>query len=107
MSDELTYIREAREKGMHRVGAIAIRRTSPGKVRLAVSKCHPNDRFDTHIARNRTLGKLNSEDCSKEFDQNSLEIVNYLKSFHLSFNQIESAQKFISIHATPKAIKAD
>ena len=104
MSDaEMTYIRDAAN---HPVGAVAIQRVGDGKIRLAISKCHPMDRFDKKVARNRALGRINSDRYAKEFDVNSQEITDFLSSYHLTYQQVDSAAKFIAIHSTPKQASA-
>lgn len=100
---EMTYIRD---EGNHPIGAVAVRRVGDGRIRLAVSKCHPNDRFDKAVARNRALGRLNSDRFYKEFSVNSSEIPDFLSTYRLTYEQVDRAQKFIAIHSTPKEASA-
>jgi hypothetical protein len=105
MSDELIYIRNA---GNHPVGAVAVRVESPTSVRLAVSKCNPMDSFERPVARNRALGRLNSDTHSKVFTSAKDKAVDeFLMDYHLTNPQISKAVSFIERCMAPRERSAE
>lgn len=108
----LMYIRD---RLRHPVGALAVRRVKDGIIELAISKCHPSDRFDRPVARNRAIGRLNSSKYSVRSVVDTDKIKNELPEDILEFlglyrivagQQLSSIHKFIEVHCVSKASKS-
>ena len=107
----LMYIRDHLR---HPIGALAVRRIKDGIIEIAISKCHPSDRFKRPVARNRAIGRLNSSkysirsvvDTDKIKEELPEDIINFLDMYRIDFEQEESIHKFIEVHCVSKASKS-
>ena len=105
MNTDFTYIR----KENHPVAGLAVRLDND-ILHVAVSKCHPNDRFEKKLAWNRATGLLNSADnrCTVALNANNANnaetvITDYLTNkYHLNDEQCQYAAKFIKGFLAPR-----